>query len=146
MFTPSQVSNMLTIPASTLRRYAVLFADHLSPTGNRKNRRRDYTQTDILTFQRIRDMIGQGLSTEEIAARLPLVDNAPASNNALALVPEIAARFESLAASVARLPELENQIATLAELVQSERAARLALENELREYRDTPWYKRVFRR
>ena len=145
MFTPSQVSAMLEIPASSLRRYAVQFAPYLSRAGN-QSRRRAYTQNDVLVFKRIRELTGQGVPLEEVASRLQIVENEPPEKNALALVPEIAAEFQRLASQVARLPQLESQIAALAELVQSERTARLALENELREYRDTPWYKRVFRR
>lgn len=145
MFTPSQVSAMLEIPASSLRRYAVQFAPFLSRAGN-QSRRRAYTQNDVLVFKRIRELTGQGVPLEEVASRLQIVKNEPPEKNALALVPEIAAEFQRLASQVARLPELENQIAALAEIIEGERAARIALENELREYKNQTWFKRVFRR
>lgn len=135
MFSPSQVSHMLEIPASTLRRYAVQFAPFLSPSGQRKNRRREYTQADVLTFQKIRDYSGQGLTPDEIAARLPLVDSEPATNNALALIPDIAAKFEEFAAAHANLnARLENQDARIA-----------ALEAELSE-KKIPWYKKLLKK
>jgi DNA-binding transcriptional MerR regulator len=158
MFTPAQVSSMLDIPASTLRRYAVQFSEYLSASANQK-RRRSYTQGDILVLGKIRELTGQGLPVEDIAGRLPMVDNEPPEKSALALVPDIASELahaqtvarnalqlvQELTSQVEKIPDIENRIAALADSLEGERAARLQLENELREYRDRPWYKRVFR-
>ena len=51
MFTPGQVSDMLEIPPSTLRRYVKDYPEHLSETATKKRGRR-YTELDIATLDR----------------------------------------------------------------------------------------------
>lgn len=95
MYTPGQVSTMLSIPVSSLRRYAKIFADYLSPGA--KRRKRQYSDDDVLVLKRIRELAGNGMTTEEIKEVLTLVpqeDKPP--DSALALMPTILEEFETL--------------------------------------------------
>ena len=143
-FSPSQVSQMLDIPASSLRRYAKEFEVCLSPTARRKNRRRAYTQDDILNFRKIRELSGQGLSTEEIIAKLQIVESEPVEKDVLSLIPEVAREIEQLRAGLARIPELERQLAELNEKLLHERAMLRSLNSEFQDYKLQPWYKKFF--
>ena len=150
-YTPGQVSEMLNVPASTLSRYAREFKDHLSEPARVAGRRRAYNESDVLILQKVREILLDGVPFGEVAARLRVVENflreEPGENrSALQLVPTLAAKLESaentarnalllvesMSKEVERIPELERRLSEL--------------ERELREYRDTPWYKRVFRR
>ena len=71
VYTPKQVKELLTIPGSTLRRYASLFAAYLSQEANRK--RRNYTEQDVSIIARIRDLSKSGRSIDEIKDELQLV-------------------------------------------------------------------------
>ncbi|MCH8093054.1 MAG: MerR family transcriptional regulator [Chloroflexi bacterium] len=51
MFTPGQVSDMLEIPPSTLRRYVKDFPKHLSKTATKKRGRR-FTELNIAILAR----------------------------------------------------------------------------------------------
>lgn len=164
-YTPGQVSEMLKVPASTLSRYAREFKDHLSESARVAGRRRAYNESDVIILQKVREILLDGVPFDEVAARLRVVEGflreAPGENrSALQLIPSIANELEnaqstarnalllveSLASQVERLPQLESQIAALAERLEKESLARLALENELHAYKNQPWYKRVFRR
>lgn len=158
MYTPGQVAQMLDIPPSTLSRYARVYKSYLSEGA--KLRRRAYAESDIVTLARIRKYSDEGMSDEEVKARLQIIEEAPTDKSALALVPSLAkelehaqstarnalALVESLVASVERLPHLESQIAALAASLEEEKAARLQLEKDLQAYKDRPWYKRIFNR
>ena len=144
-YTPSQVSEMLEIPASTLSRYARQFREHLSESARAS--RRTYSENDLVILGKVRGMISQGVPLEEITDRLHIIETIlPPENTALQLIPsltreleraqsnarEALALVEVLKSQVDRLPELERRLQ--------------ALENELQEYRAAPWYKRIFRR
>ena len=70
MITPGQVSETLNIPPSTIRRWAVRFADMLSPQDSIK---RMYSMQDLNTFRQIRDYSRQGKSLDNIADKLKIV-------------------------------------------------------------------------
>jgi DNA-binding transcriptional MerR regulator len=125
MYSPSQVSEMLKIPPSTLRRYAVLFAAHLSPQPPGK--KRTYTDSDILIFQRVKDL-SRKIAIDQIGPLLLVVEEQPAApGNSLALVPEIAARFERLEADRQTTAQQVSELSARLERLEADqaRAARL---------------------
>jgi len=70
-FTPSQVSETLGIPSSTIRRWASKFSSYISEQPGKK---RSYTIADIDVFRQIRTLSGQGLSLDQIANSLQVVE------------------------------------------------------------------------
>ena len=91
MFTPGQVSDMLEIPPSTLRRYVKDYPEHLSKTATKKRGRR-YTEADIATLARAREMLQQGREPEEVGKLLAVVgqeDPQAEPDSVLNLVPSI---------------------------------------------------------
>ena len=128
MYSPSQVSEMLGIPPSTLRRYSVLFAAFLST--QRKGKKRTYSDDDISTLKRIKEL-ARKMPIDQVGPRLGVVDDQPtAPGSSLALIPEIAARFERL--------EADRQ-STAKEV--SELRERL---DALAGWAALPWWKRLF--
>ncbi len=99
MFTPAQVSQTLSCPPSTLRRWAKHFADFLSPQPGKK---RSYTVADIDTFKRIQELSAQGLSYAQIAQTLTVVSQPPA-DTALVNIADFARALEGAHAQLASL-------------------------------------------
>ena len=73
-FSPGQISEMLKIPASTLRRYSVDFADVLSESASVSGRKRVYTDSDVLLLRKIRELSSQRLEPDEIRSRLQILE------------------------------------------------------------------------
>ena len=67
-YKPGEVSNYLDIKPSTLRRYARLFAEYLSPSA--QGRRRKYTDQDLEILQKVKTLSGDGLPIAEIGPLL----------------------------------------------------------------------------
>ena len=91
MFTPGQVSEMLEIPPSTLRRYVKAYTEHLSKAATKKRDRR-YTKADFSTLARARGLLQQGRKPQETNKLLAVVgqeDPSAQPDSALALVPSI---------------------------------------------------------
>jgi len=89
MFPPRLTSEMLEVSPSTLRRYNRHFRTHLSETAQRSSARR-YTEGDIDTLSRARDLMRTGLSPSEVNERLPIVNrDQEAPSDALAMIPSI---------------------------------------------------------
>ena len=97
MFTPAQVAQTLSVPPSTLRRWAKHFAAFLSPQSGKK---RTYTVADIDTLKRIQDLSAQGLSYAQIAQTLTVVSQPPA-DTALISLADFAQALESAHAQLA---------------------------------------------
>ena len=97
MFTPAQVAQTLSVPPSTLRRWAKHFAAFLSPQSGKK---RTYTIADIDTLKRIQDLSAQGLSYAQIAQTLTVVSQPPA-DTALISLADFAQALESAHAQLA---------------------------------------------
>ena len=138
MYSPNQVSDMLKIPASTLRRYSVLFAAHLSP--QRQGKKRTYSEADILILQRIKDL-SRKMPIDQIGPRLAVVEDQPtAPGSTLALIPEIAARFELLEADRQKTAKQVSELSARLETLEADRARfeRLATWAAL------PWWRRLF--
>ena len=129
MYPPGKISEYLNIPASTLRHYAKIYAAHLSPSA--QGRRRLYTDQDLETLQRIRELSDQGNTSDEIRQALGEIitidqvdDQQPSSS--LALIPAISKEFESLHAILKQMSDdqqtLKDEIAALRrELDQAQR-------------------------
>lgn len=77
--TPTEVSQQLDIPPATLRRYVAVFGQYLSAEA-RLPRGRQFSEADLETLARIRALLGDGSSVEEVAAALGGGGTAPAQN------------------------------------------------------------------
>jgi len=108
MYTPSQASEMLHIPPSTLRRYASQFSEHLSEHAN-KTRGRRYTEADITILARARELLKNGNSPDKTNELLSVVSDEQAEpESALALIPSISqALTEALDTSRALRSEVD---------------------------------------
>ena len=151
MYTPGQIQQMLDIPASTLSRYAREFREHLSPGASVTGKRRRYDEADIVILQKVRELVNDGVPFGEISARLQVLENVLSENpqeniSALQMIPSVARELQraqdTAREALALVEVLKSQIEKIPEL---ERRLQV-LENELQEYRDAPWYKRIFRR
>jgi DNA-binding transcriptional MerR regulator len=90
MYTPGQVSKMLDIPPSTLRRLSKEFAAFLDKTPGRHRR---YSESDINILRQARSMTGQGMTVETILQQLPIVETPPPAGDSLMAIPSIAAEL-----------------------------------------------------
>jgi len=63
--TPSEVSQQLEIPPATLRRYVSLFGEHLSEEATAP-RGRQFGDADLATLARIRAMLSEGSSVDDV--------------------------------------------------------------------------------
>ena len=108
MFTPAQVAQTLSVPPSTLRRWAKHFASYLSPQNGKK---RTYTVADLDTLRRIQELSAKGLSYDQIAQTLTLV-SAPPADTALVSVADFA---QALEGAHAQLASLQAQVAQQAQ-------------------------------
>ena len=70
MYTPSQIAQMLDIAGSTLRRYAALFGEYLS--SGARQRRRIYSEGDLETLIRVRELLADGTLIKDIPPKLEL--------------------------------------------------------------------------
>jgi DNA-binding transcriptional MerR regulator len=147
MYNPSQTSEMLKIPPSTLRRYAKQFADHLSERAH-KHRLRAYTEQDIATLARAREMLREGKSPAQVNNLLSVVGNGeqPSPDQTLALIPSISAALTE-ALDTARTLRVQvdahEQRMSDAERKLSEMADKLA---QIESEQQTPWYRKIFKR
>ncbi len=90
---PAEVSRELGVSPSTLRRWSQQFGDLLSPeAGNPdsqssgKTTHRRYASTDVETMQRVRQLMQQGLTVDEVRTQLvadvaPVPGSAPATTS-----------------------------------------------------------------
>lgn len=108
--TPSQLAALLEVDPSTLRRWARLFADHLSPGAHGKRRR--YTGQDMATLTRARDLLRAGKPAAEVGELLATVAEesrdlpAVAALQLPALAAELLEARETLRALAAHVAEL----------------------------------------
>jgi len=146
MFTPGQVSDMLEVPPSTLRRYVKQFEKHLSESAT-KTRGRRFTERDVATLAQARELLQQGRKPKETNELLGVVgedDSEAQVDSALMLVPSIA---EALAGALDVAQSLRSEVGTLAEQVEEIAEGQGATRAELtvlREYMRRPWWSRLF--
>jgi len=129
MFTPKQVSEMLSIPVSTLRRYSTDYAQHMSGSARPARGKRHYTDQDILTLRKFRELVSAKKSQEDIIRLLVIVDDHQDQPSALALLPDIQQAFEDIRSLLAQ------------ERSERERISKRL--DELETWLTTPWYKRL---
>lgn len=133
MITPSQATQALSIPSSTLRRYASQFKEFLSAEAN--SPRRSYTLSDMETLRRIREMSSNNLSLNQIRELLPLTDQEDESTALLAL-PDFTQALELARAKVAHL---EQALETQEEKIQEQEERLKRIEDHL----NSPLFKRI---
>ena len=102
MFTPSQVSETLGIPASTIRRWAKKFSPYLSEQPGKK---RSYTISDLDIFRQIHHLSSQGLSLDQIADSLKVREPEQVKAVELLALDDFAQALEGLFADNAKLQE-----------------------------------------
>ena len=131
MLTPKFICESLTIPPSTLRRWANRFSSHLSIEEREPGSHRTYTPDDLTTFQTIQELLNAGLTYAEIEERLNVVEE-PNPSTALLALPEFQTAIENARSTIAsmqtELEELKNW------------------KNEFQEWAALPWYKRITRK
>jgi DNA-binding transcriptional MerR regulator len=103
MYTPAQVSTMLSIATSTLRKYSAAYKSYLSPSANRKQR--TYTDADIATLKRVCDLRSQNVPLAEISSHLNILEDTPPDT--MTMIPAVAAQFEDLYKRIAALAEAQ---------------------------------------
>jgi len=143
MYTPKQVSEMLQIPTSSLRRYSEAFKDHLT-IKHTKGQKRTYTEQDIITLGKIRDLAKSGLTHEVISERLPLIEEqSEPIDNALALIPTVAKELEAIKDNQSSIVQIIQQ---LQDDLEDQKTANLELQkkvNDLESFNNLPWWKRI---
>ena len=127
MITPAQCAETLSIPASTIRRWASKFAPYLS---EQRGKKRSYTISDLDIFRQIHHLSSQGLSLDQIADSLKVREPDRVKAVELLALDDFAQALESLFADNARLQErVDEQQKQISQLL-----AWVSL----------PWYKRLF--
>lgn len=106
MFSPKDVCETLTVPASTLRRWAGLFADYLSPM---KGKQRRYTFADIDIFRQVRDLSQQGFTADRIKKQLTLMPKADETEKSIMALTELVRELSIIQADNARLQAQLNE-------------------------------------
>ena len=131
MLTPKQICETLTIPPSTLRRWANRFSTQLSIVDHEPGKHRTYTPEDLQIFTTIQTHLDNGLTYAEIEKRLAVVDQPePNASTALLSLPEFQTAIENARAAVASM-QLE-----IEELKQ--------WQSEINAWAGLPWWKRMF--
>jgi len=133
MFTPAQTAETLTVPASTLRRWALVFKDYLS---QRQGKKRSYSIADVDVFRQVRDLSQQGCTVEQIKERLTLIPPEQENPKAVASLVQFAREISIMRAENAelqlRLDEQSQQLADLQEQLSAVNA-----------WLSLPWYRRI---
>ena len=106
MFTPAQACETLTVPASTLRRWAGLFQNYLSP---QKGKKRQYTFADIDIFRQVRDLSQQGFTADRIKEQLTLMPKADETEKSIMALTELVRELSIIQADNARLQAQLNE-------------------------------------
>ena len=133
MITPSQVSESLNVPASTIRRWAARFEKHLSP---RKGKKRSYTISDLDTFRKIRDLSNSGHSLKKISEMLDVVEIPEDQSTGLMNLADFVQAFEMVNAQMLQLKDkLDEQDQKMDD--QDQRI------KDLEDWIATPFYKRI---
>jgi len=104
MLTPKFICETLTIPPSTLRRWAKRFINHLFVSEHEPGKHRTYTPEDLSTFTKIKKLLNDGLTYAQIEERLDLVSEPePNRSTELLALPEFQAAIERTRAVIATL-------------------------------------------
>ena len=149
MFTPKQISDMLNIPPSTVRRYAVDYADLLSSQAAQEGKKRRYTDNDVLTLRRVRELVAQHKGPGEVRALLQVIEQQPPAaqgeqpaEKALAIAyPELLEQLEYIKSALANKDAQINELTARLTALEQQAAQAAQLE---RDRQAAPWYKRLF--
>ena len=115
MITPAQCAETLSIPASTIRRWASKFSPYLSEQPGKK---RMYTITDLDIFRQIRTFSSQGLTLDQIADSLKVREPEQVKGVELLALDDFAQALEGLYADNAKLQErIEDQQKQISQLI-----------------------------
>ena len=134
-YTPGQVSEMLDIPPSSLRRLAIELKDFLS---HQKGRHRRYTEGDINTLRRVRELTGQGYTLARIKQELSIVEEPQQGRaDSLSLVPTIAGKL-------ARMDDLYRGVMSDLDTLRADHENDRARLQKLERWAALPWWKRLF--
>lgn len=112
-YTPGEVSKLLDIPASSLRRYATLFMDQLSEGAHRK-RGRVYNANDVGVFSQVREMTNDGMIIAEIQEKMgdiviDIVDDDVSDLAVTHLAKELSGHDDRIRSLEQRIAEMENK-------------------------------------
>ena len=126
MFSPAQACETLTVPASTLRRWAGLFQNYLS---TQKGKKRQYTFADIDIFRQVRDLSQQGFTADRIKEQLTLMPKADETEKSIMALTELVRELSIIQADNARLQAQLNEQQKQLDVVMA--------------WLRLPWYKRM---
>lgn len=147
VFTSGQISDMLEIPPSTLRRYVKDFAAHLSETATKKRGRR-FNERDVAVIARAREMLQQGRVPEEVDKILAVVgeeqEPEATTDSALALVPSIS---QALTEALDTARSLRMEVVDLGDQVDDVAGRQVASDRRLEQleaWMREPWWRRLF--
>lgn len=139
-YTPKQVSEMLQIPASSLRRLSKDFSDQLS---KQKSRHRQYSEDDISLLKRVRELTARGMTLTAVKTELTFVtpdQQQPAAPvDTLALIPTISHELT-------RLDDVTRSIILEFEQIRNDHKATVDRLSRLEAWSRLSWWKRLFTR
>lgn len=151
-YTPGEVSNLLGVPASTLRRWAVRFEKALSPQDMEAGRHRVYANSDLEVFRQIRDLAAKGHSLRSIENILTVIPPGQAK-------PEFMPNFEPEGEPTPPGEQSQNSalmVLAVSRELGTHNAQIQALQDQinkqnerltaLTEFMALPWYKRIGKR
>lgn len=132
MYSPGEVSKLLDVPTSTLRRWSAHFAPYLSPSAQGKGHKRVYTDDDLNLLTQIRDLTAKSVHLDKIPELLGQVIDQPGE------VPEPVTAL----ALPGVLREWRKITAQLEQLQATQQATQERLDR-LEAYLKLPWYRRI---
>lgn len=131
VFTPKVAATMLGVSPSTLRRWAPLFAAHLSPEAGASGQARQYTEDDVALLAEVKRLLDLRVPIEKVQAHLAGVvasDDVPTG----AQMPDAYhARTPVSAVSVLADPEVVALLTELRDQLAVSQAETLAVQREL---------------
>ena len=151
-YTPGDMSNLLGVPASTLRRWAVRFEKALTPQDMEAGRHRVYANSDLEVFRQIRDLAAKGHSLRSIENILTVIPPGQAK-------PEFMPNFEPEGEPTPPGEQSQNSalmVLAVSRELGTHNAQIQALQDQinkqnerlgaLTEFMALPWYKRIGKR
>jgi len=125
MLTPKQISETLTVASSTLRRWSKRFSKHLTP--HEPHTHREYSTSDLETLRKVRDLLEDGLTYDDIEPKLDIIEP---KETALINLADFNQVLEQARASIQKLQsQLDNQAHKI---------------KQLEDFLALPFYKRIF--
>lgn len=126
-YRPGEAARTLGVASATLRRYSVRFSDYLSPSASAAVAqgggalKRSYTESDIVLLKRASGLLDQGLTFDQVRARLAGSEDTSAPAHQLtitnetgrALVELVSARGETIAAQRETIELLHSEVERL---------------------------------